>query len=284
MLLLDYLQQKYPTAKKMTLKRMLQEGRVRVNGKPADRLKAEVNEQDKVEINERPVVQRLRYTLAPMELVHEDEDLLVINKPPGLLTSTVPTEKRQTAIAVVRRYLEEREPRARAGVIHRLDRDASGLLVFSKHNAAYENLKNQFFHHTVERTYTAVVRGKPNPASGMIKSQLIEMPDGSMRHTDEHGKGQTAITRYETIATRRGLSLLRVHLETGRKHQIRAHLAKRGVAILGDTVYGEPDESESRLLLCATTLAFDHPRTNERLTFQIPPPEEIQKLFPTDAC
>jgi 23S rRNA pseudouridine1911/1915/1917 synthase len=282
MLLLDYLQKKYPTAKKMTLKRMLEEGRVRVNGKPADRLKLELGDQDKVEVNERPITQRPRYTLAPLERVHEDADVLVVNKPPGLLTSTVLTEKRQTAIALIRRYLAEREPRARAGIIHRLDRDASGLLVFSKSNGAYEDLKRQFFHHTVERVYTAVVRGKPNPPAGVIRTHLIEMPDGSMRNTDESGKGQVAVTRYETIAVRKGNSLLRVKLETGRKHQIRAHLAKRGVPIAGDEVYGEPAESESRLLLCATMLAFDHPRTGQRMTFQIPPPGEIQKLFPSD--
>jgi 23S rRNA pseudouridine1911/1915/1917 synthase len=214
--------------------------------------------------------------------VHEDEEVLVVSKPPGLLTSTVPTERRQTAIALVRRYLGERQPRARAGIIHRLDRDASGLLVFSKNNDAYENLKSQFFHHSVERVYTAIVRGRPNPPAGVIKSRLIEMPDGSMRHTDEHGKGQVAITRYETIAAKKGMSLLRVKLETGRKHQIRAHLAKRGVPIVGDEVYGEPSHGESKLLLCATTLAFNHPRTGQRMTFQIPPPDEIRKLFPGD--
>jgi 23S rRNA pseudouridine1911/1915/1917 synthase len=282
MLLLDYLQKKYPTAKKMTLKRMLDEGRVRVNGKPADRLKLEVGAQDRIEINERPARQRLRYTLAPMELIHEDPDLLVVNKPPGLLTSTVPTEIRQTAIALIRRYLEERDPRARAGIIHRLDRDASGLLVFSKNNDAYENLKSQFFRHTVERIYTAVVRGKANPPSGMIKTDLIELHDGSVRSTEEGEKGQLAITHYETIATKKGLSLLRVQLETGRKHQIRTHLAKRGVPILGDDVYGEPAEGESRLLLCATTLSFDHPRTGQRLSFRIKPPEEIRTLFPSE--
>lgn len=282
MLLLDYLQRKYPTAKKMTLKRMLEEGRVRVNGKPADRLKTEVGEKDKIEVNERPIRERLRYTLAPLEPVHEEADFLVVNKPPGLLTSTVPTEKRQTAIALIRRYLAERDPRARAGVIHRLDRDASGLLVFSKNNEAYESLKRQFFHHTVERVYTAVVHGKANPPSGLIKTHLIEMHDGSMRNTDEPGKGQVAVTRYETIATRKGMSLLRVQLETGRKHQIRAHLAKRGVPILGDSVYGEPAKGESRLLLCATALAFDHPRTGKRMTFQVPPPDEIRALFPAD--
>ena len=282
MLLVDYLQKKYPTAKKMTLKRMLEEGRVLVNGKAADRLKTELAEKDVVRVNEHRARAKPKYSLAPLEPVHEDEDVLVINKPPGLLTSTVPNEKRQTAIALIRRYLEEREPKARAGVIHRLDRDASGLLVFSKHNDAYEHLKRQFFHHTVDRIYTAVVRGKPNPPSGRIKSHLVEFHDGSMRAAEEHEKGQLAITHYDTVQARKGLSLLRVKLETGRKHQIRAHLAKRGVPIVGDTVYGEEETPEPRLLLCATTLAFEHPRTGKRMTFRIPPPAEIQTLFPAD--
>src|SRR3954454_21077197 len=117
----------------------------------------------------------------PFKVIHEDDDLIVIDKPAGLLTSTVPREPRTTAFALLRDYVKQREPRARVGTIHRLDRDASGLLVFSKNERAYRALKDQFFHHTVHRVYLAIVRGKLNPPSGRIESWLVEQNDGSVR-------------------------------------------------------------------------------------------------------
>ncbi|MGE5609536.1 MAG: pseudouridine synthase, partial [Bacillota bacterium] len=177
MLLMDWLVAKYPKAKRTTLRQMVEQGRVRVKGEVARSLKIDVGEGDGVEVGERPV--RAKPTLAPLELVHEDEDILVIYKPAGLLTSTVPREPRQTAIGIIRRYLAAKEPRATVGVIHRLDRDAAGLLVFSKNNAAYESLKKQFFEHSVERVYTAVVHGVPNPPAGRIESDLFELADGT---------------------------------------------------------------------------------------------------------
>jgi 23S rRNA pseudouridine1911/1915/1917 synthase len=276
-LLVDWLILKYPTAKRQTLKRMVEEGRVSINGRPARRLKTPLAEKDQVWVDERPA--RLQSSLAPLELIHEDEDVLVVCKPIGLLTSTVARELRPTAIAIIRHYLAERDPQARAGVIHRLDRDASGLLVFSKHNDAYENLKRQFFHHTVDRVYTAVVHGVPRPESGRIETHLVELPDGSVYSTRQLGKGEHAITDYQTIQTAGKVSLLEVKLHTGRKHQIRTHLAQRGTPIVGDSVYGPAQADPSRLHLAATRLAFDHPRTGKRMTFEIPPPAEIRKLF-----
>lgn len=276
-LLVDWLIQKYPTAKRQTLKRMVQEGRVSINGRPARLLKTPLNEKDQVRVDERPA--RPTSSLAPLTALHEDEDVLVISKPAGLLTSTVVKEPRPTAIAIIRRYLAEREPRARAGVIHRLDRDASGLLVFSKNNEAFENLKRQFFRHTVDRVYTAVVHGVPRPEAGQIESYLVELADGSVRSTRQEGKGEHALTEYATLQTAGKLSLLHVKLHTGRKHQIRTHLAQRGTPIVGDTVYGSGKDDESPLLLAATKLAFDHPRTGKRMTFEIPPSPEVRKLF-----
>src|SRR4029079_12746335 len=116
--------------------------------------------------------------ISPLKIVFEDQELLVVDKPAGLLTSTVPRERRPTALAIVRRYLGATSPDARVGLIHRLDKDASGLLVFSKSHLAYESLKGQFFKHTVERVYEAVVHGKPAPPAGRVASRLVERADG----------------------------------------------------------------------------------------------------------
>jgi 23S rRNA pseudouridine1911/1915/1917 synthase len=276
--LMDVLVEKYPTAKRQTLRRMVEEGRVSINGRPARSVKAPVEDAAGVHVREH--VPRQKAGIAPLHIIHEDEDVLVIYKPPGLLTSTVARERRPTVIAIVRAYLADHHPRARAGVIHRLDRDAAGLLVVSKNDDAYTNLKRQFFHHSVERIYTAVVHGKPTTASGRIESLLVELPDGSMRSTHNPAKGQEAVTEWQLVRSVGRLSLLRVKLQTGRKHQIRAHLSQRGMSIVGDTVYGHTQNPEGMLLLAATTLAFDHPRTGSRMTFEVPPPEEIQKAIP----
>jgi 23S rRNA pseudouridine1911/1915/1917 synthase len=165
------------------------------------------------------------------------------------------------------------------GLIHRLDRDAAGLLVFSKNNAAYESLKSQFFHHTVERVYFSVVTGVPKPPGGRIHSRLMERADGTVYSTKAHAKGQPAITDYQTVQTANGHSLLRISLHTGRKHQIRVHLFERGWPIVGDRVYGADAAGDSVLLLQATELSFTHPRTQQRLHFEIPLPPAFTQFF-----
>src|SRR5437879_4341471 len=110
--------------------------------------------------------------ISHLVIVYEDVDVLVVNKPAGLLTSTVARERRPTLLKMVREYAAEIEPRARVGLIHRLDRDASGLLVFSKNHQAYQSLKSQLFHHTVDRIYVAAVKGKLHPPVGRIESRL----------------------------------------------------------------------------------------------------------------
>jgi 23S rRNA pseudouridine1911/1915/1917 synthase len=262
----------YPTAKNQTLKQMVADGRVRVNGRRATKLSQPVAEAEEVRVDERPAPPgKTRATLAPLRLVHEDEDVLVIDKPPGLLTSTGPRERRPTALAIVRRYIAATSPRARVGLIHRLDRDAGGLLVFSKSDLAYQSLKTQFFKHTVERMYEAVVVGSPRPKKGRIESRLFERADGSVHSTKQPGRGERAATEYEVIDEADGRATLRVTLQTGRKHQIRVHLSERGWPIVGDSVYGSPDPADPTgggLKLRAVRLAFDHPRSGKRVTFQ----------------
>jgi 23S rRNA pseudouridine1911/1915/1917 synthase len=272
------LRQRFPTAKPATLRQMLRDGRVRVNGVVARRLDAPLGPADELEVGETVRVAakpQFRPMLQPLTLILDDPDFLVVDKPAGLLTSTVPTEKRPTAWAKVQRHLEHNEPGARPGLVHRLDRDASGLLVFSKNPAAYESLKEQFFRHTVERVYVAVTHGVPTPAEGRITSLLVELPDGKVRTSRKPNVGQKAVTDYKTIERGGGLAGLRVQLDTGRKHQIRAHLSERGVPIVGDRMYGKPGDGAPRLMLAAVRLGFTHPRTGRPVLAEIAVPREF---------
>ena len=272
---LDWLVRKYPLAKRQTLKRMVEGRRVRINGRPVKKLSQPLGSDDAVEVDgSRPPTHAARPPkLEP--IVFEDVDLLVVNKPAGLLTSTVPKEKRPTLLAKVREYVHAFDPKARIGLIHRLDRDASGLLVFSKNDDAYQSLKSQLFHHEFGREYRAVVHGKPTPPKGVIDTRLVERADGTVRSTSEHAKGERAVTEYEWLAARGKLSLLRVVLQTGRKHQIRAHLSERGNPVVGDRLYGPKDDKAARLMLAATKLTIRHPRSGDQMTFVAEVPEEF---------
>jgi RluA family pseudouridine synthase len=274
----DWLRKQYPAAKQNTLRKMVEDGRVWLNGTVARKLKIPVTDDSKVEVRDRVrQAPREPASVHPLRIVHEDEDLLVVEKPVGLLTSTVPREKRPTALAILRLYLDDTDPEAELGLIHRLDRDASGLLVFSKNAPTYESLKEQFYKHTVQRTYLAITHGVPTPLNDRIKSSLVELPDGKVRTTKRPGGGQKAVTDYETIGRGNGMAAVRVTLQTGRKHQIRAHLSERGVPIVGDRMYGKPDTAP-RLLLAAVLLGFDHPRSGEKMLFEAPVPAQFPRL------
>jgi 23S rRNA pseudouridine1911/1915/1917 synthase len=282
MTLLEWLEQRYPTAKRQTLKRMVEAGRVRVDGRLAERLKQELAEACTVQVDESPQKREPATTPTSLDIVHEDADLLVVNKPAGLLTSTVPREPRPTLLAQVREYVGARERTARVGLIHRLDRDASGLLVFSKNDAAYESLKRQFFNHSVDRVYAAVVEGLPPEPKGTIRSKLVELPNGNVVVTRQPDKGQIAVTEYVVMRHERTpageRSLLRVKLQTGRKHQIRAQLASRGTPIVNDPLYGEQKPS-GRLMLAAILLSLRHPGTHKRMTWELPIPKELREAM-----
>ena len=318
--LLDWLAAKYPAAKRQTLRRMAQAGRVTINGRAARNAKQVVGGGDVVVVADDGRPGRTpRATPAAndgrrrrqLDVVYEDADVLVVDKPPGLLTSTVPRERRPTLLALVRRHVETAAgPRGagargsaarvsppRVGLIHRLDRDASGLLVFSKTHQAYLSLKRQLFERSVERVYSAVVAGAPKPPRGTIESRLVERADGTVYSTKRPGEGERAISEYEVLEQRDGRALVRVTLQTGRKHQIRVHLSERGWPIVGDAVYGAggrkhrgaartpaPAAAAPRLMLAATKLSFTHPRTGERLTFERAARREFATAFESAGC
>jgi 23S rRNA pseudouridine1911/1915/1917 synthase len=279
--LIDWLIAHYPQAKRQTFKQMLVSGRLLINGRRVRSLRAPLAAEDRVEVIARrgarsdAAASPSSSAKLPFAIIYEDADVLLIDKPHGLLTSTTERERRPTAWAAVKAYLAATDPSARPGLIHRLDRDAAGLLIFSKNDAAYRSLKDQFRKHTVNRVYLAHVVGKIHPPAGRIESRLEERADGTVYSTRRRDAGQPAITDYETIATDESGAILRVTLQTGRKHQIRAHLSERNAPVRNDPMYCTAP-SQGTLMLVAVELAFDHPRTGERMRFESglgPPPK-----------
>lgn len=268
--LLDLLQQRFPDSSKTTLRQMLQSDRVRVNGAAERRANRPIAEGDVVEVGARtarPLDPRLR-------IVFEDSDLIVVEKSEGLLTIASPEVPHEHAEAFLNEYLGARPGEVRVHVVHRLDRDTSGLLVFAKNSWSRDRLQELFAAHDIERMYLAVVHGSIAPPSGTFHSFLAEDRDLRVRSVPD-GAGKEAVTHYRTIAAGQRYSMLELTLETGRRNQIRVHLAEAGHPVVGDTMYGPPETSPlRRLALHAKLLGFVHPRTGRKMQFitEVPAP------------
>jgi 23S rRNA pseudouridine1911/1915/1917 synthase len=200
-------------------------------------------------------------------IVFEDADLLVVEKPAGLLTIATATEKRRTLYAQLYDHVKAKRPPERLFVVHRLDREASGLLVFAKSEASKRRLQDQFKHRSAGRIYVALAEGKIGADEETLRSRLAEGRTFKVHSTAARDRGKLAVTHLRVLRRLRHATLLEVRLESGRKHQIRAHLAERGHPIVGDARYGSRTNPLRRLALHATRLSFRHPRTGEPLVF-----------------
>jgi len=275
MLLLDRLAQLFPGSSRTTLRQMLQHGRVRVNGEVEKDAKRNVKGGEAIDVMDK----RTARLLPPeVTLLHEDRDVLVVLKANGLLTVKTERERDETVQAYLNHYLGARGEE-RVHVVHRLDRETSGVLVFAKNFHAREGLKEQFAAHSVDRVYIAIIEGAlPEPA-GTIRSHLLERRDLRMVSVKAHRDAKHAVTHYRTIEKNDKYSMLEVTLETGRKNQIRAHLAEAGHPIAGDQFYGSIVNPLGRLGLHAKLLAFTHPTTGERLSFTAAIPKVFRELL-----
>ena len=266
----------YPQAKKTTLRDMVRAKRVRINGTVVKSLKQEVTEEDRVEVADFADVVQNHVALAEgLRLVYFDADIAIVDKPAGLLTSTDEREMRPTVWRILRTYFSSQNQKNQVFLIHRIDRDASGLLVFGRSRDAYVSLKKQFFEHTINRQYGVVVHGIPQQPTARLEHLLLEDPHtGVVRVTRDAKTGKPAALDYEVVASdaKRKLSLLRCTLFTGRKHQIRVQLKVAGHAVCGDPIYGKADEPPGRLALHAMHLAFVHPRSKKKMAFESPMP------------
>ena len=274
--LLDALTALYPESSKTTLRQMLQSERVRVNGDVEKNARLELEAGDFIDIGQKSI----RVTLPPeLTILHEDEAVIVVLKANGLLTVATERERETTAQAYLNAYLKEKGERERIHVVHRLDRETSGVLVFAKTFEVREALKEKFAVHDVDRVYVAIIEGALDPPGGTIRSHLRERKDLRMESVDAHPDAKLAVTHYRTIETNGGYSMLEIRLETGRKNQIRTHLSEAGHPVVGDRMYGSTVNPLGRLGLHAKLLGFDHPATGKRMVFTAPLPKVFRSIF-----
>jgi 23S rRNA pseudouridine1911/1915/1917 synthase len=274
--LLDHLQQRFPDSSKTSLRKMLQTDRVEVNGKAERDARRPITDADRVSIGSKAARQMAD---SRVEILHEDSDLIVINKAAGLLTVASPAEKNATAEAFLNSYLGAREGESRVHVVHRLDYDSSGVLVFARDADMRERLAALFATHDIDRVYVAIVHGTLEEPAGTFRSFLTEGRDLRVRSTDEPADGKEAVTHYRTVAAGARYSMLEVTLETGRRNQIRVHLAEAGHPILGDAMYGKGLASPlGRLALHARHLSFVHPGRSRKMAFDAPLPLSFTAL------
>lgn len=275
------------------LQRLIEAEDVLVNGKPA-KASHKLREHDELEVElTTPATTSFTAEAIPIEIVHEDETLVVVNKPAGLVVHPAAGIHSGT-LANALAYHFQQLPNAssiRPGIVHRLDRDTSGLLVVAKTESALENLSDQFRARTVYKSYVALVHGRVQSDSGRIEQPLARDPSNRTRMAVVRG-GRSALSIYRVNRRFNRFTLLDVELKTGRTHQIRVHLAWAKHPVVGDETYGGGRDNTiqdprlrsqirnlGRHFLHAEKLAFTHPTTGERVQFQSPLPAELSNLL-----
>lgn len=213
-----------------------------------------------------------------IRIVFEDDSVIVVDKPAGLLTMATDTERSKTVYAGLRAYLNEKKHPEKLFIVHRLDREASGLLVFAKTVEAKERLQDQFKDHTAGRRYVAVVEGQVRGDDFTIRSHLAENAAYRVYSTRNKKIGKPAVTHVHVLKRNAKTTILDVRLETGRKHQIRVHLAERSHPIVGDKNYGSGFNPIRRLALHGAQLEFKHPVSGQLMRFESRYPDVFNKL------
>ncbi len=255
---------------------MLNRGRVYLNGKPCKIARQTALKGDVLEVFERSPRPA---PLHGIEILFEDEDLLVVSKPAALLTVATLHERERTAYSYLRAYLTQASPASRLCIVHRLDKFVSGILVFAKSEAVKEKLQALFAKHDIDRKYYAVVEGGVPGSVGTSRSYLAEGKSGRVHSTGEGG-GKRAVTHWRVLRRAAEYTILEVTLETGRKNQIRVHLAEMGHPVVGDKAYGSKVDPLGRIALHAFRLGFVHPTSGTPMLFEVDPPPEFRKCFP----
>lgn len=276
--LLEFIASALPDAKRGDLKKWLRFGHFAVDGQVTSAFDAPVAPGAVVELNlTRPFVV---FRHPRLKLVYEDDDIIVVDKGYGLLSVDTDTSRKshvETAYSILREYVKSKHPSNKIFIVHRLDRDTSGLMVFAKNVEAKEALQHNWNNMVLERKYVALLDGELEKESGEVRSHLAETVQHEVYSTDEPSEGKLAVTRYRVRRKGKGRTLAEFSLDTGRKNQIRVHAHDLGCPITGDKRYGNGSGPLHRLALHAETLRFAHPVTRLDMNFTSPVPSQFYK-------
>lgn len=224
-------------------------------------------------------VSKLNSDYQKLNIIFEDAHIIVIEKREGLLSMATEKEKEQTAYSLLSEYIKKKNPNNLIFIVHRLDRETSGLMMFAKSLVVQQKLQEAWKEVVVERNYVVVVEGQVEKNEGTITSWLKENKALTMYSSPTENDGQKSITHYKVLKRNKKYSLLDIKLETGRKNQIRVHMKEIGHSVIGDKKYGGDKSPIGRLGLHARILAFVHPITGEPLRFETPIPKKFMELF-----
>jgi len=276
-----YLALALPQFSRSRLQTLIRSGDVQLQGKAA-RVRETVRAGDVVRLVEPPVQEiEDQAEEIPLEILFEDDDLLVLNKAPGLVVHPGAGNQTHTLVNALLHHcasLSGIGGKQRPGIVHRLDKETSGCLVVAKNDAAHSALARQFAEREVNKTYLALVAGIPKRSRGIIEAPIGRHPVHRKKMHIDLRRGRAARTEYRVLQSGGGISLVECALHSGRTHQIRVHLHHLGHPVIGDSLYGKKNAAP-RQMLHAWKLGFTHPRTKERLFFEAPVPPDFRAIL-----
>jgi len=275
--LMEFLLIKMPSQGRNNIKSLLTHRQVQVDAKVVTRYNHLLQVGQEVTIHW--AIIRDEGPTTGLKILYEDSEMIIIDKPAGLLSIASDQEKLNTAYRQLRDYVSSSNPEDRIFIVHRLDRDTSGVMMFVKNETLKHELQDTWKDTVIDRAYIAVVEGKIPDAQGTIKSWLKETKTKLMYSSSREGDGLKAITHFKVLQTSAKYSLLEIRLETGRKNQIRVHLQDIGHSIIGDKKYGSTTNPIGRLGLHAHILAFKHPVSGQMMRFETEIPKKFTGLF-----
>jgi len=267
--LLDALAELSPSSSKTALRSWIKEGRVTVDDIVVKNTSTIIVPGQKIAIGAKP-----KFADGKLRILYEDHHLVVIEKPAGLLSVAAAFQKEETVHALLKLHYQKHP----VYVVHRLDQDTSGVMLFALSRKGYEGLKVLFEKHEIKRSYCAIIEGKLPSSSGTWQSYLYEDGTYTVHSSLDPEKGALAITHFEVRNTSRNFSRLDLFLETGRKNQIRVHCTDNGHPVVGDKKYGASTDPIQRLCLHAQSLVFIHPVTGKEMRFDSPVPKAFDRL------
>lgn len=275
--LLSFLLEKLNSQSRNSIKSLLTHRRVSIDGAPVTQFNFKLYKGDVVIISKTSIHKKTRSNLP---IIYEDDELIAINKPSGLLSIASDKEKGSTAYRMLMDYVQQKDKHNRIFVVHRLDEDTSGVLVVAKNPHIQKLLQDNWNQIVKKRGYFAICDGIFKVKEGKVTSYLKKNAQNLMYSVKNPSKdAQLAITNYKVIKEKNNYSLLDINIETGRKNQIRVHMGDLGHNVIGDDKYGEPTNPLKRLGLHAYELTFIHPISKKKVTFKAPIPKEFTNFF-----